>query len=104
MKMNRKVAISFATVGMVTLSAGAAMASGTESGYQSCAGVGSQEVVSRGYTTGTPTHIQNGVAATFLPSSGYQVTNFNNLNRTANWTVKTTGTLNAAGTYAYCPS
>lgn len=101
---NRKVTVGLATAGLITLSAGAALASGQESGYQSCAGVGNNEVVSRGYTTGTPTHIQNGVSYTFPPSSGYQVTNFNNLNRTANWTVKTSGTLNAAGTYAYCPA
>lgn len=105
MGIKRKIAVGFTTVGLVAVPAVSAVAAGQESGYKSCAGVGNQEVVSRGYTTGAPTHIQNGVALTY-PSSGstYLVTNWNNANRTANWTVKTTGTLNAAGTYAYCPS
>lgn len=105
MGISRKVAFAFTTVGPVAVPAVSAMAAGQESGYTSCAGVGNQEVVSRGYTTGTPTHFQNSVALTY-PSSGsvYRVTNWNNANRTANWTVKTTATLNAAGTYAYCPS
>ena len=101
---NRGACIAAATITFVALSSGVAGAAGQESGYQSCAGLGNQEVVSRGYTTGTPKHTQNGVSVTFPSSSSLRVTNYNRLLRTANWTVSTTGSLNASGTYAYCPS
>jgi hypothetical protein len=100
----RWAAIAVTSVALVAASAGVAAASGQESGYQSCAGLGSQEVVSRGYTTGIATHTQNGVSHTFPSTPTLAVTNYNRLLRTANWTVKTTGSLNASGTYGYCPS
>ncbi len=91
-------------VGLITPTAIGASATEYKGGYRSCAGVGDQQVATRGKTKGTVTHIQNGVGLTFGYSTNWWVTVWNAGYRTANWQVSGTVDLDGAGTYAYCPA
>ena len=95
------LAASLLIVGVVASPAGAVE---TRSGYKSCAGVGANEVVTRGEGRGDQVHEQRGASRCFdVTTSQRVVRTWNNNYITAQWEVRINNEMYGAGTYAYCP-
>lgn len=102
MSSHRKLsAVAALTTALVLATALPASASGYKSGSKSC-GSGAT-VATYGEASGTQSHYINSLSKTF-PDSGWTVVarRFGSPYTTANWTVGTTGAINASSTYAYC--
>lgn len=98
----RKITTAVLAAAFVASGATAAQATGGESGTKGCAT--NQTGVSRGYTTGTTEHAPPGAGY----GKFYNGTSWRYTAKSATvapggaWAVYTSGSLNFAGTYAYC--
>lgn len=102
MKLIRGALATAASLVLVAAVGGVAQASGSDSGYKSCAGSGNT-VVTRGVASGKQTHFQNSSSKTW-PTAGATVTVrlWNAGKTTADWRVYTDGAIDTGDTYAYC--
>jgi len=96
----RRMAVVAGALALMATGTLTAAASGTDSGMKSC--TKQMEVSTRAYSTGTTTHTTASGSFKYYNGGEWRVTTRESGLIGTFWSVTTTGSLDAAGTYAYC--
>lgn len=96
----RRAVVVAGALALMATGALSAAAAGTDSGFKSCNK--QMEVKTRAYSNGTTTHTTASGSFKYYNGAQWRVTSRESGLIGTFWSVSTTGSLDAAGTYAYC--